>query len=129
MTHGLRIVAAAGMIIAVIGPSAAQQNHAVDDLERFSAANFKTLSKQDQERILLILYNTKLLAHQENISVLDGIPTRDILNDRGRELCKSTCDSNEASAQDACDGVMGSAAATACYVAAGAATIYCKDRC
>ncbi len=129
MTQSLRIVAAAGMIIAVIGSSAGQQGGKVDDLERFSADNFKMLSKQDQERILLILRNTKLLAHQEDISVLDGIPTRDILNDRGRELCRSTCDVNEASAQDACDGIMGSAAASACYVAAGAATIYCKDRC
>ena len=67
MTQSLRTVAAAGMIIAMIGSSAAQQGGKVDDLERFSAANFKMLSKQEQERILLILRNTKLLAHQEDV--------------------------------------------------------------
>jgi hypothetical protein len=129
MTQSLKIVATAMMTIAVIGSSVAQQNPKVDNLERFSAANFKALSKQNQERILLILHSTKLLAHQEDVSVLDGVPTRDILYDRGREVCKATCDENELSAQNACDGIMGSTAATACYVAAGAATIYCKDRC
>jgi hypothetical protein len=69
------------------------------------------------------------MAHQEDVSVLDGVPTQDILNDRGREVCRATCDESEVSAQNGCDGIMGSTAATACYVAAGAATIYCKDRC
>jgi hypothetical protein len=130
MMQGLRIIAvvvvAAGWLIQ---PSTAQQSGNGGDLKRFNVGSIKTLSKQDQERILLILRSTKLLTHQEDISVLDGIVTRDILNDHGRELCKSTCDGSYASAQSACAEMIGATAATACYIAAGAGTIYCKDHC
>jgi hypothetical protein len=130
MTQSLRMIAIAMMIVGwQIHPSIAQQSGNAGDLKRFSVGSIKTLSKQDQDRILLILRSTKLLTHQEDISVLDGIVTRDILNDRGRELCKSTCDGSYAYAQSACAEVIGATAATACYIAAGAATIHCKDRC
>ena len=124
------MIAIATVIVSwLIHPSAAQQTGNSSDLKKFSVGSIKTLSKQDQERILLILRSTKLLTYQEDISVLDGIATRDILNDRGRELCKSTCDGSYASAQSACAEMIGATAATACYIAAGAATIYCKDHC
>ncbi len=124
------MIAIATVIVSwLIHPSAAQQTGNSSELKKFSVGSIKTLSKQDQERILLILRSTKLLTYQEDISVLDGIATRDILNDRGRELCKSTCDGSYASAQSACAEMIGATAATACYIAAGAATIYCKDHC
>jgi hypothetical protein len=130
MTQSLKTIAAAAVIVAwLIHPSVAQQSGNGGDLKRFNVGSIKTLSKQDQERILLILRSTKLLTHQEDIAVLDGIVTRDILNDHGRELCKSTCDGSYASAQSACAEMIGAPAATACYIAAGAATIYCKDHC
>ena len=130
MTQSLRMIAiATGIVGSLIHPSTAQQSGNASDLKRFSVGSLKTLSKQDQERILLILRSTKLLTHQEDVSVLDGIVTRDILNDRGRELCKSTCDGSYATAQSACAEMIGAATATACYVASGAATVYCKDHC
>ena len=96
---------------------------------KFRAASVKTLPKQDQERITIILRSTKLISASEELAVLDGIKTTDILNDRGRALCKTVCESGAGTAQGACAVMGNSTAARACYIAAGAGETYCKERC
>jgi hypothetical protein len=130
MKQTLPIALSALVIIASFASStAAGQDDNAAPAKKFNSASVKTLSQQDQDRILLILRSTKLIAPKDDLSVLDGIPTGDILNDRGRALCKSTCDAGAGSAQGACAEIMAAPAAIACYVAAGAADAYCKDRC
>lgn len=96
---------------------------------KFNAGSVRTLPKIDQDRILIILRSTKLISPTEDLSVLDGLKTTDILNDQGRALCKTVCESGSGTAQGACAVMNNTTAARACYIAAGAGETYCKDRC
>jgi hypothetical protein len=96
---------------------------------KFNAGSIKTLPKQDQERILMILRSTKLISPTDDLSVLDGLKTTDILNDHGRALCKTVCESGSGTAQGACAVMNNTTARAVCYITAGAGETYCKDRC
>jgi hypothetical protein len=129
MTRALWIWAAISVLVlsshadkAIADPNAAQ------DI-KFNVRSIKTLPKQDQERILMILRSTKLISPGEDLAVLDGVHTTDILNDLGRALCRASCEASRGSAQGACSAIPNGSAAAACHVAAGAGQTICKDRC
>lgn len=128
MTRALWILAISLLVLSIhVGKAIAEQN-APQEI-KFKLGTIKTLPKQDQERILMILRSTKLISPSEDLSVLDGVHTTDILNDLGRALCRASCEASRGSAQGACSAIPNSNAAVACHVAAGAGQTMCKDRC
>jgi hypothetical protein len=129
MTRALWIWAMIAMLVlsSHAGKAIAEQNSPHDI--KFNLRSIRTLPKQDQERILMILRSTKLISPGEDLSILDGIHTTDIFNDLGRALCRASCESSRGSAQGACSAIPNGAASAACHVAAGAAQTVCKDRC
>lgn len=129
MTRALWILATLSVLaFSSSADKAVAEQYTPQDI-KFDLGSIVTLPKQDQERILIILRSTKLIAPSEGLSVLDGLHTTDILNDLGRALCRASCETSRGSAQSACSAISNINAALACHAAAGAGQTICKDRC
>lgn len=122
-----RLVTAAVMALLLVGGAQAQPTVEAFTPEQFSP---EQVPPDQRERVLQILRGFKLIAPNEDLSVLPTgrlQPNRSILF--ANPFCQIGCDSAAALAAGACSGLSAGAAVTACLAAAEAGRQYCRSRC